>query len=452
MRLPRLFDSLHDAPAKDLHLAAGTTLTFLVRAVIYGLAAVTGIVVARALGAHDRGVYVLVTTIAFMFPALAELGVSKAGIYLVGQKKCSVQQLVSNDLALLLPVSAIWISGAIALGLVRPAFIPDDFRFAYFLIFALSGALLLLIGLAKDVLIASGSILGYNAIEFAEPLFRSVIIIAAVLLFGLGVTGVLSVWLLAVVLAGFLALYLMAKRGQLKPLLRLGLLKAQLAFGLRGHLGFILQTANYRLDVFLVAAFAGSTALGHYAVAFGIAELLWQVPLTLGAVLFPKLSALDHEANTETAAATCRRVLFLTLLGTLAALASGRFLIGVLYGGEFLPAVNAFYILAPSGLFFTIHKVLGSSLAGRGMPEVSLYAGAASLPVTIGLDLLLIPRMGIEGAAVASIAAYAVNAGVVLALFLRVTRRSVVDTLLIKRTDILSSVQMAQRLLARTTS
>src|SRR3989337_50460 len=115
MRLLVFLNSLRDTPAKDLPLGAGMALMFLVRTSTYGLMAVTGIAVARALGPHDRGVYSLVISIAFMFPVFAELGISKAGIYLVGQKKCSLQQLISNDLAWWLFVSAIWIAGIIAL-------------------------------------------------------------------------------------------------------------------------------------------------------------------------------------------------------------------------------------------------------------------------------------------------------------------------------------------------
>ena len=67
-------------PAKDIDLTAGAAFTIFVRIGSYALVAVAGIVVARALGAHGRGVYSLATTVAIMFAAFAELGISKAGI------------------------------------------------------------------------------------------------------------------------------------------------------------------------------------------------------------------------------------------------------------------------------------------------------------------------------------------------------------------------------------
>lgn len=445
----RLLKTLKDGPAEELNLGAGAAFTVIVRVGGYALIAVGGIVVARALGAHDRGVYSLVTTIGLMFAAFAELGVSKAGIYFVGQKRYSFQEVTSNNLAWWLAISGLWVAGAMAVAATRPFFVPDVLHWPHFVIFAIGGSLLLLFVFTTDLLITSGSLLGYNLIMLAEALLRTVLVIGGVVLLGFGIVGVLSAWLLGIALAAALAAYLLMKRARLVPRIEAHGLRDQLSFGIRSNLGYILQAANERLDVFLVAGIAGAAALGHYAVAFGLAEVLWRIPFALGAVFFPKVAALDPESNADTAAATCRRALFITLLATLAMLPAGHVLISSLYGHEFLPAVTAFYILAPSAMLYTIFRVLGSSLAARGMPESSIYGGAVSVPVTIALGLLLIPRLGIEGAAIASIAAYGASAAVVLVLFVRVTGRSVWETLVINRLDISSSVDSAKTLLAR---
>jgi O-antigen/teichoic acid export membrane protein len=241
----------------------------------------------------------------------------------------------------------------------------------------------------------------------------------------------------------------MSKRAALKPALDLALLRRQVSYGIKGNLGFIMQAANHRLDVFLVAAMVGQTALGYYAVAFGMAELLWQIPFALGALFFPKVSAVDPETNAEIAAVTCRRALLIISCGVLGLLATGHLLIGGLYGSEYTPGLAAFYILAPSGIFYTVHKVLSSALAGRGMPEATIIGGVASIPITIGLGLVLIPRIGIEGAAIASIAAYGANAVVILVIFLRVTKRSLANVLLVNRSDIEFSLETARSFLGR---
>jgi Na+-driven multidrug efflux pump len=57
----------------------------------------------------------------------------------------------------------------------------------------------------------------------------------------------------------------------------------------------------------------------------------------------------------------------------------------------------------------------------RGYPRVILLAGLVALLVNIGLNILLIPRMGVSGAALASAVSYTLNALVVLTAFLRIS-------------------------------
>jgi len=56
---------------------------------------------------------------------------------------------------------------------------------------------------------------------------------------------------------------------------------------------------------------------------------------------------------------------------------------------------------------------MSADIAGRGKAEYSSLFAILSLSVTILLDLVLIPRMGIRGAALASSAAYLFNTALV---------------------------------------
>jgi O-antigen/teichoic acid export membrane protein len=377
-----------------------------------------------------------------MFAMLAPLGISRAGIYFVGQRQCSPQQMASNNLFWLLIVCFLWLVVISAIALSRPLFISRELDTVHILAFGLGGVFLLTMTATQDLFMASGSVLRYNVVEFTEPFLRSVLMISAVTVLGAGLTGVLYGWLIASGTAACLGLCLVKRYAKLRPKLDGALLKRQLAYGLKRHLSLILHAGGHRLDVFFVAALAGSAALGQYAIAFGLAELLWQLPFALGVILFPKVSALDAKANADTAAAICRRTLFLTLIGVLVLLACGRFAIGLLYGDEFLPGIGALYILAPSALFYTVHRSLGTSLAAGGMPEAGVYSGLVSFGTTVLLGLLLIPRLGIEGAALTSLSAYALDAVVNVALFMRVNRYPLASILMLNKPDIEVSLQV----------
>jgi O-antigen/teichoic acid export membrane protein len=213
-------------------------------------------------------------------------------------------------------------------------------------------------------------------------------------------------------------------------------MRAPASFGSRIHFGWILQALNHRLDIFLVGYFVGTAGVGYYLVGVNLAELAWWVPLALGTVLFPKVSAMGAEDNFMTSAKACRRTLAVTAVASIGLLVVAHPMIPVVYGGDFAPSADVFMILLPSGMLYTVHKVLTSSLAANGRPQSSLYAGLISLPATIGLNVLLVPAWGIKGAAVASDVAYAINAAAVLVLFLRASRLPLKDVLLFNAEDL----------------
>jgi O-antigen/teichoic acid export membrane protein len=186
----------------------------------------------------------------------------------------------------------------------------------------------------------------------------------------------------------------------------------------------------------LIGAMVGTAGVGHYLVGVNLAELTWWIPLALGTALFPKASAMDTDDNFAMSAVVCRRTLVVTMLAGLGLLALARPAIPIVYGGEFGPSVEVFLILLPSGLFYTVHKVLGSSLSANGMPQATLYAGLVSLPFTVGLNLFMVPRWEIIGAAIASDIAYAINAVVILTIFKRASGLPLSEILLFNRSDV----------------
>jgi Na+-driven multidrug efflux pump len=76
-----------------------------------------------------------------------------------------------------------------------------------------------------------------------------------------------------------------------------------------------------------------------------------------------------------------------------------------------------------------------SYLAGRGHVIYNTWGTVLALVATVTLDILLIPRWGIVGAAVASLASYTVTFAVALLCFSRVSRYFVKDVFKPRRSD-----------------
>jgi O-antigen/teichoic acid export membrane protein len=236
-----------------------------------------------------------------------------------------------------------------------------------------------------------------------------------VLLLGLGAIG--AVW--ATVLAGLAGLvwtlYAVAPLGSLLPRLQRSVLRPLLGLGLRGHVGNVVQTFNYRLDLLLVQGFLGQASVGLYFTAVALAELVWYLPNAVAAALLPEVAASHDRALTGRVA---RITLPITVLGAfgLLAIAWPAF---ALLRPAYLPAIAPMAVLLVGVVVLSLHKVLASDLSGRGLPQYPSISSSVALGVTLVADLVLIPWLGIVGAALASTLAYTAQTVLLTVIWIR---------------------------------
>jgi O-antigen/teichoic acid export membrane protein len=115
-----------------------------------------------------------------------------------------------------------------------------------------------------------------------------------------------------------------------------------------------------------------------------------------------------------------RYLAMLTLPLCLFGIPLAPFVIGVLYGPGFMPAVLVLQILLLSVIFSVLGQASQSALLGAEAQGRLLKTGLLAAVLSIGLDLALIPRWGAIGAAVANTTVQGVWA---LAIFTPLWRR-----------------------------
>jgi O-antigen/teichoic acid export membrane protein len=97
----------------------------------------------------------------------------------------------------------------------------------------------------------------------------------------------------------------------------------------------------------------------------------------------------------------------------------------LLYGRAFLPSVDAFLWLLPGIFALGINTILMNYFAAEGMPPIAIWSPAIASAANIGLNLWLLPSMGIVGASVASSVAYVMML-VMSLLYVRLRSRAVI--------------------------
>jgi O-antigen/teichoic acid export membrane protein len=193
-------------------------------------------------------------------------------------------------------------------------------------------------------------------------------------------------------------------------------------YGFRAQLGTIALLLNARLDFALVGALIGPASLGIYAVATRYAELLRVPALAMNYVLFPAYARAGGAAATERVRALLPRIGWVPAAVAVPMALAAPVVLPLFFGEPFRAAVVPAWVLLGGLAVGGIIGVIGAYLSGVGRPGLYSASLAAGLPVTVVLDLLLIPPFGVTGAAVASAAAYFVTTGVLLACYRAVAR------------------------------
>jgi O-antigen/teichoic acid export membrane protein len=217
-------------------------------------------------------------------------------------------------------------------------------------------------------------------------------------------------------------------------------------FGLASWLGSGLGQLSLRVDMFLVAALAGTTAVGVYSISVTLAELAWYVPNSVYTTLFPRVSA-DGQESAEMTARVNRALWPLTLLVSTTVAFVGIWLIPLLWGKAFSGAVLPLWLLVPGITASAAGIVPSAFLAGVGKPQAGAIASALNLVTNVAVNLVLIPAFGVPGAAVASSISYAIGTVVLIVIYVRVTGLSLKATLMPSRSDISGFVSSFHRVI-----
>jgi O-antigen/teichoic acid export membrane protein len=193
---------------------------------------------------------------------------------------------------------------------------------------------------------------------------------------------------------------------QLRPKWNPKVFRPTLNYGLKCYIGNLLQFFNYRLDMFIVNFYLGPAGVGIYGVSVAMAELLWQLPNAASFVIFPKSANSSQEAMNRFTPQVFWIILAITIVGAIGLALFGKLVIRIVFSSTFLDAYMPLIVLLPGVVLLGAGKVLANDIAGRGYPHYNSITSGLSLVITIILDLVLIPPMGVVGAALASTASY----------------------------------------------
>lgn len=397
-----------------------------------------GVLTARWLGPEGKGVLSVYFAATAMIVPLAELGIRQSVAYMAGQKIHPEVEIYAAMKWLYLLTSTICV--AVLVGL----FSGLDFFYRYGLtltiIFLAIVPLSLYESYNNGILIARRSIEKINYLALLDKVSTLLFIFVAVVLLQGGVLGAAIAYLASrvinfCVVNFWLREYFLVRPRMLPPIVSQMLKKGFVfAFAL-----FVIQL-NYKFSVLILEKLTSAYSVGIYSVGVNFAELLKEVPLALGMVLFSRSANWSgrHLQEALGKAVLLSRIVFagMVLLGGCLAVVA-NYCVPLFYGVSFSDSVEVTWMLLPGIVMLSVFLILNLFLAGQGKPYVSIIAFGPALVLNTILNFLLIPRYGVAGAAISSTISYSVATLVFVAVFVRIYKLGFSDVFLLRKDDVL---------------
>ncbi len=190
-------------------------------------------------------------------------------------------------------------------------------------------------------------------------------------------------------------------------------LRRHLDFGTKALPNGFLAESYVRVDVLMLALFVGDAAVGVYSFAAMFIEGLYQVPVVVRTVVNPVLVRLIKGADRAELARFGRKIMLMSfgIFVVTATIAVAVFP----YLGPFFPdqlvarAYPVLIVLAGGLALYAAYVPLDFMLMQAGQPGWQSALMSFNIAINAGLNISLIPLYGIQGAAMATAAAFAIS-------------------------------------------
>jgi O-antigen/teichoic acid export membrane protein len=415
--------------------------------VVFGLG--TGIITARLLGPHDRGLFTLLVMLPQTLVTFAKMGVAQANVYYVRRAKIPVSTVASNSLVLCVGMSVL---------LFFACYLGGQWFIQPFTQGAPPSYVWLVLALVPFLLIESYFMAILQAVEAfgaynLQSIYKAILSFVGIATALLVLHGRLWSALMSqvTVLAGA-NLWLLVQVYRISPF---GLRwdgavgRGMLEFGAKSYVQTLAAHLHYRIDLYLIALLLNPEQVAFYSIAVNMTNPILQIPDAIGTVIFPKLAGSSDEAAHERTAVTCRHALFATLVAAIVYAGIGSQVMVLFYGQRYAPAIAPMFMMLPGIIMISLYQILTRNFTSRNRQQVNIVAAGVALGVNTTANLILIPIFGIIGAALSTAVSYSLAACILLTVFVRESGGSVRKTVLIGADDLARYPQLLRAMGAR---
>lgn len=218
------------------------------------------------------------------------------------------------------------------------------------------------------------------------------------------------------------------------------------AFGVFPWMSSFMMRGVQKADFWFVQQFGGLDNLGVYSVASNLGETLYLLPNTLGLVVLSFVADPETRERSTERTAMLARLFFLTMIvGAFAFSPVSSWFFEFAFGPDFRDSGPIFNLLLWGIVPFSLATLMIGFFTGANQVRHILVAASAGLVLILVLDVLLVPRFGMTGAAGARAVALNAMTWYLVIRFHRSTGIGYRDFLFPKVTDLREIARLLKR-------
>lgn len=402
----------------DVLFTLGTNLAMAV------LSLITGLAVARLLGARGRGELGAIQTWPTAIAWVAMLGQFEAVIYFSAREPRKTGRYLATGVTIALVASPVFM--CIAYLLMPLLLYGQNWQ-----VVRAARVYLLLIPMYAMILIPIqalrvGSFVAWNLCRLLPNWgWLLVIVLAAIL--GKHEAQSVAYGLLVVVACMFIPTAFLISRQVRPPFLPdRNSFGPMLKYGVPSSMGTASQLLNFRLDQMVMAALLAPAAIGLYVVALGWSSALAPALTALSSVILSRVASRTSDQDRIAIFGQCVRIAVLAAsVLCVVLLFTTPVAIPLLFGRAFAPAVTCAEILLLGAALGGVNQVLEEGLRGLGEPKAVLISETLGwISMGVGIAVLL-PRFYLVGLASGSLLGHSITTLALLVYTSHRTDRSV---------------------------
>ena len=373
------------------------------------------VAIARKLGDDLFGDFVFGLSLSTVVLSLVGLGTSELITREIARDRSKVDELFADTMAF---KSLFTVVLVVLLGVfLTLAGYPVDTRIAVLLIG--TGVGIELLSQVPYAVFMGNERMGYTAMSLVIQRISTAVLGIVALELGAGLIVASAIFAAGSMIGLATALFWMTRRVvSPDPRIRrdrwMVIVKASFPLGLVAFLYTIILKADITLLSLLTGGADDNSEVGQYGAAFRLIEGTMFIGWSFSGATMPWLSRDQDQGGL-----TLSRGYALGAKGLLAILLPvgafyailARPLVDLLYGPDYESAIVLVQLLAPMAILFGWNTFVATVLISRNMPSGFTKPAAVVLAQNIVFNLILIPKMGAQGAAISS-----VSSGVLLAL------------------------------------